>query len=183
MLRRQLVVRSTAWLTACVVARSCLARHGTRRLASKTTVPKSKRPKRNHKIPAFEDNFKTDDEEQHKEALHFLLGQYVCPGSEMDVKIVKVTKDYALCRPLAIPEAKGKINKEEMDEYGEVWDATTYVSPNMIYTASVRRIQPPDRLIFSLRRVRRVLRDDFQPFTIAIFGLPADFYEDYEGKW
>jgi RNA recognition motif. (a.k.a. RRM, RBD, or RNP domain) len=35
-----------------------------------------------------------------------------------------------------------------------------------------------ERLELSVRRVRPELREDFQPFTLAIFGLPYDLYDD-----
>jgi RNA recognition motif. (a.k.a. RRM, RBD, or RNP domain) len=112
-----------------------------------------------------------------------ILGEHVCEGAEMDVRIVKITRDYALCRPLHLPDAKGKIGKEEMSEYddeGSVDDATKYhkIAPVMVVRTQVKHVQPPDRLILSLRRVRRVLVDDYQPFRIVLFGLPDAFCEE-----
>lgn len=95
-------------------------------------------------------------------------------GVEIDVRIVKTTTDYALCRPLYFPRIKGIIPNTEVDELEGLLDASSCIDVNMIYKASVMRLIPPDKLTFSLRRVRRILRDDFHPFTIVCFDLPYD---------
>jgi hypothetical protein len=97
-------------------------------------------------------------------------------GAEMDVKIVKVQDDYALCRPVDHPHLKGLLTTREMDE-DAVWKAYQAVQVDTIYKASVLKLILPHRVLFSLRRVRRLLRDDFQPFTVALFNVPYDVSE------
>jgi RNA recognition motif. (a.k.a. RRM, RBD, or RNP domain) len=139
---------------------------------------------------------KKTQKQEKAEAEELLFAQYfpdgVRPGAEMDVRIVRVHRDYALCRPVDFPHLRGKISKNEMRETmsssyydaddNEI-DATEYspVKVGTILRAQVKHQEPPDRLELSLRRVRRVLIDEFQPFTIAIFGLP-DLHDNYDDQ-
>jgi hypothetical protein len=108
---------------------------------------------------------------------HSDLPEGLREGDEIDVRIVKVAEPYALCRPLDFSHIKGKISVTEMDEHDSAYDARMWVKENMIYRASVIRMMPPDRLLLSLKRVRRVLTDEFQPFTIILFNVPYDLEE------
>jgi hypothetical protein len=100
-------------------------------------------------------------------------------GDELDVRIVKVEEKYALCRPIDYPKLKGKISIAEMDEFEiAAVDARFYVRANTVYRASVLHMVPPDKMLLSLKRVRRVLKDDFQPFTICLFNVPYDLDTD-----
>jgi hypothetical protein len=134
-------------------------------------------------IPKFSNYNVRDDEDiyESKEEIaietEHIFPDTFCTGAEMDVKIIKVEHEYALCRPLDQLKIKGKISKEEMDEFVRVSDATMYVTAQKVYKASIMHLIPPDKVIFSLRRVRRIMRDDFQPFTIVIFDLPYELYE------
>jgi hypothetical protein len=98
-------------------------------------------------------------------------------GAELDVRIVKVKDDMALCRPVDHPHIKGMIPVHEMDEDG-VWKAHDAVSIDYTYRASIMKLLLPRRVIFSLRRVRRVVRDDYLPCTIALFNVPYDLTEE-----
>jgi hypothetical protein len=103
---------------------------------------------------------------------HFPKG--VLLDAEMDVRVVRVHDEYSLVRPVDYPRLKGKLNNVEMSELADENRATGLVALNDVYRASVLHLKPPDKVIFSLRRVRRVLRDDFQPYTIVLFNVPAE---------
>jgi hypothetical protein len=143
--------------------------------------------KRPQRIPKFAnetvakgDNLYDSKDEIPADVPHIFPSNSFKRGAEMDVKIIKAERDYALCRPLDYPAIKGIIYRHEMDEEIAVADATGYFSTSkkMIYKASIVELMTPDKVIFSLRRVRRLVRDDFQPFTIVIFDLPYELGEE-----
>jgi hypothetical protein len=104
-------------------------------------------------------------------------GNGIRPGAELDVRIVRVHAFGALCRPVDLGHHwRGRIVKYELSEFDddEIEDATQYreIAVGMVVRAQVMQVRSPDLLVLSLRRVRRVLADYYQPFTIVIFGLP-----------
>jgi hypothetical protein len=180
--RSWLLVPSSASRTTTTSRRSLLA------VASPTGVARLFSSKRSSSFYDRADNVGRSTEEEEQDAtnrsssssrtVEDYFPDTFRKGVEMDVRVMRVVNpDYVLVRPIQYPRIKGKISNAEISELEEGYNATAMIAENDVYTAVVTALRPPDKAIFSLRRVRRVLRDDFQPFTVAFFNVHPEMSE------
>lgn len=98
-------------------------------------------------------------------------------GSELPMKLFYVSDNYALGSPVGFAEhLKGKLSRTEVsdDDFNVCDNMTMYYNKGDVVHVSVKSLTPPDRLEVSVRRVRNVLSEKFNPHTLAVFKLPNE---------